>query len=169
MLASSRPHISCLACVYATLVPFLVSAVCELVQHHIRHYPYSPSGQSGKPTPWCQQQSVLSCLVNGNSLPVTHFPCYPGNSPSPSQSFTGTQAERIAATHTVPHSIWWPRASSIQWSLRLFYPLDILPPFLLWSLRLLYLLGILLTTPIVLLILIVTPTVLLYLTVHTVR
>ena len=132
------------------------------------HYPYSPSGQSGKPTPGFQWQSVLPCFVNENSLPVTHFQCYSANCPLPSQSSTGAQAERIAATHTVPHAVWWPLASSIQWSLRLFYLLDILPPFLLWSLRLLYLLGILLTTPIVLLILIVTPTALPYLTVHTV-
>ena len=69
----------------------------------------------------------------------------------------------------VPHAIWWPLASSIQWSLRLFYLLDILPPFLLWSLRLLYLLGILPATPIVLLILLMTSIVSLCLTVHVVR
>ena len=61
----------------------------------------------------------------------------------------------------IPHAIWWPLASSIQWSFRLFYLLSILLHFLLWSLRLLYMLNIHLTTPIVLLILFMMSTVLL--------
>ena len=91
-----------------------------------------------------------TCLPKRNSLPAMSFECYPVNRPplpSPRRS-----PRREDGSHKVPHVLWWPLAYSIQ-----------------WSLRLLCLLGILPTTPIVLLILLMTPIVSLYLTVHIVR
>ena len=68
--------------IYAALVLPSVSAYCALV-HRVGHYPYSLSGQSGKPTPWCQRQTVLPCSANGNSPPVIPFRCHPGMCPLP--------------------------------------------------------------------------------------
>ena len=61
------------------------SAHCALMWHHREHYPYSPSEQSGKSTPWCQRQSVPPCLANRNSPRLTSLQCYPVNyQPPPS-------------------------------------------------------------------------------------
>ena len=122
--------------VYIDLVLPIISAHWTLRQLQGHHYPYSRSGQSGKSTLQCLvwQMGIhhlqhffraMQCIVH--CLPVFHqSPHWEDHS------------------HVLPHDIWWPLVSSIQWSLRLFY-----------------LLGILLTTSFVLLILFMMPIVLL--------
>ena len=143
MLGSSGPQVLALRPIYVVQVLLSVSAHCIPAWHHRVHYQYSPSGQSGKSTPRCQQQSVPSCSANGNSRPVTPFPCCLGTHPC--FPVFHQSACRENHSHTVPHAIWWPLASSIQ-----------------WSLGLLYLLGILLCTPVVSLILLMTSIVLVF-------
>ena len=70
--------------IFIALVLPSISAHCTLVWHHGEHYPYLPSGQSGKSTPRCQQQSVPPCSANGNSPPITPFQCYLVTCPLPS-------------------------------------------------------------------------------------
>ena len=143
MLGSSEPRVLALRPIYIVQVLLSVSPHCVPAWYHGAHYQYSPSGQSGKSTPRCQQQSVPSCSSNGNSRPVTPFQCCLGTHPC--FPVFHQSACRKNCSHTVPHAIWWPLASSTQ-----------------WSLGLLYLLGILLSTPAVSLILLMTSTFLVF-------
>ena len=151
--------------VYVALVLPSVSAHCALVRHCIGHCPYSPPGQSGRSTPRCSGSPCHLVRRTGTHA-LNTFSMLSGDPSATSQSSTRAHAENHS--HTVPHAMWWPLASSIQWSLRLPYLLGILLP-LLWRLRPLYLLGILPTMPIVLLIQILTPIVFAVHIVHTVR
>ena len=83
MLGSSGPWGSCSNAIYIALVLPSFSAHCTLVRHRRENYPYSPSRESGKSTPWYQWQSVLPSSAHGNSPPVTPFQCYPVTCPLP--------------------------------------------------------------------------------------
>ena len=107
--------------IYVGLALPSVSVHCTPAQHHREHCPYSPSGQWENP-PYCVSSS-LCCLLRQKGtcrlqhlsnalwwtihhLPVFHrSPHWEGHS------------------HTAPYTVRWPLAGSIQWSLRLLYPL----------------------------------------------
>ena len=81
MLVLSGPRGSC-SKARALALP-RVSAHCALAQHHREHYPYSPSAQSGKCTPRCQQQPSAALFGKQELTPVMPFQCYPVNHPPP--------------------------------------------------------------------------------------
>lgn len=146
MLGSPGPRGSCSN---ANILLPSISARCTLVWHHGEHSPCSPSRQPGRSTVQCQWQSVPPCAADGNSPPVAPFQCCPVNCP-PLRGLPLEPTPRGSQPHrTTCYEV--ATVFPIQWSLRLFSLLGILPPLLMWSLRLLSLLGILLTTPIVLL------------------
>ena len=103
---------------------------------------------------WCLCQKLSLSLLYFNktlshkSSERSSFVTGPRLNPSPLEAknlrvFPDLVANFQDHGHMVPHAIWWPLTSSMQWSLMLHYPLSILPTLLLWSLRLPYLLGIL--------------------------
>ena len=109
---------------YIALVLPSISTHRAPAQHHWEHCPYSPSGRSGKSTPQCQ--AVCAALFGKWELTTCNtFSMLCSEPSTTSQSSTRSQAERIAATwyHTLYGGHWLP-----------------------------YLLGILPTTPIILLI-----------------
>lgn len=99
--------------------------IAQCVWHHGEHHPYLPSRQPGRSTVRCQWRSVLPCPVDRNSPPVAPFQCYPVNVHH-FAVFHGSPRQEDRS-HTVPRAVGWPLASSIQWSLRLFSLLGILP------------------------------------------
>ena len=108
-------------CVYAALA-LLISATCALAQHH---YPYLPSRQSGKSTPHGQWQYTLLCPAMG----IHHLECLFNTLWWPLHNLLVSHQDPHweDCGHQVPHTMWWPLAFSIHWSLRLLYVLGILP------------------------------------------
>lgn len=89
-------HTSLFRCIcYSSSSSCLI--VCKLMQHHRRHYPYSPSGSVRKTRPMVLQlQSVLSCqkweLTACNTLSV--LPREPSTTFPPSIQVIGIQPHK---------------------------------------------------------------------------
>ena len=67
--------------IYIAVILASISAYCTPAWHRVGYYSYSPSRQSGKSTPLCQEQSVPLFSANRNSLPALPFQCYQVNHP----------------------------------------------------------------------------------------
>ena len=128
--------------VFIALVLPSVSAHCTLAWHCIGHHPYSPPGQSGRSFPRFQCSLCRLVWQTGTHC-LYAFSKLSGEPSTTSQSSTGTHAERIAVTwyQMLPHVVATGFLHSVE-------PQAPHP------------LGILRTTPIVLLILLTVPIVL---------
>ena len=105
--------------IHTTPVRPSISAHCTPVWHHGEHHPYLPSRQPGRSAAQCQWRSVPPCPADGSSPPVRPFQCYPVNVHH-FAVFHGSPRQE-GHSHTAPHAVGWPLASSIQWSLRLLF------------------------------------------------
>ena len=103
--------------IYIALVLPSISAHCTLAQHHGEYYPYSPSRQSGKPTPWCHS-SQYHLFAKKELTACNAVWTLSSELSTASQSSTRAHAKRMAATryHMFYGSHWLPPSSGASGS-----------------------------------------------------